>query len=450
MALALLLLLVAWTIAGDAHAQQEDAGAPNLQVIAPATSLPAKARVNVFLEVLNLGPSGARDLSIVVQPTGGEVVVVGQVERDLRNLPANDSALLVVRVATPEQSGGARLEITFRGLNDAGEPFTITRSVVIQIAPPVSSPLEVTSDVPRLAPGVPGVLNLTLSNPATRDITQLDVEVETISSESFIDRVGGDTDVAPGSASSLVVQGGTLEGGEVARVSVPVTTSLNAEDLQRFTVRVRYTFEGFEREQEFEFGARVIGDVRVRVLDAREVRTGAGLELAGTIVNTGTATAYNPRVTTTEESGLRTLIPQIIEDLEPNDAVTLRIPVERVADPEPGGSVLRIEWNDDYGEVTPTEVPATVTRAAPEEPGLLSRLWAGIPWSILVFVLVALGALAVVGLGVAGVARAVQTRKEQRSREAEEAEEEEAEEDEWDMSRKKRPRGKGKQRPKPG
>jgi len=439
------------------HGAQAQGASPDLEILAPAVPLPAKERVNLFLEIVNLGPGAARDVAVLVQPADASgLVVIGQVERGLDDLAENDSELFVVRVATPDRAGGASLTFTFTLTNEAGARVTIERTVSVQIAPPTSDPLLATLDARTLEAGNASELEVTVQNSGKRPITNLDLVVET--DPSPIPLADPRTDLAPGSTSSLVLQGGTLTPGESARVVVPVLTSLRAEDLILFTLTARYTFDGYERKQTFDFGKRILGSVEIRVLEAREVETGAGLEIAGTIVNVGTGTAWNPQVRPAEGSGLRADGPKLIENLEPNDAVDIRLPVERVGARAAGAPLIEIVWNDDFGELHPQVVEGDLIPLPPKAPRpfaeFLQRLASG-------WVLVALIAMAAVALAAILIpaVRGIRERREAPEdaealvEPAEPAEEAAAEPDEWGDAGKRgswRGRHRWRHRGKPG
>lgn len=387
--------------------------ASGIEVIAPSTPIPAKARTNVFLGVVNLGPGDIRDVRVLVQPAS-DLVVIGQAERDLESIPEDDSAMLLVRVATPDAAGSARLTLDFRFVDASGVERSATRTVTLQVAPPASDPLQVTLEDATLLAGDEAALTLRMRNPAERALTDLDVTVE---ADEIVTPLGSDVpDAAPGAQSSLVVQGARLAAGESRVVEVPLKTARVADELLSFTVTARYALDGFERQQVFEFGARVLGTVDLRVLEAREVDTGAGLELAGTLVNTGTGTAWNPRVDVAEGSGLRAPTPALIEDLEANEAVDFRLRVERVGEPAPGAPLLRVDWNDDRGEMHERTVAAERVPLPPPAPSALESVWARATSALGLVALAVVLLLALVLLGLFA-ARYVHHRHEERAEE---------------------------------
>lgn len=393
----------------------DDAG--GIEVIAPSTPIPAKARTNVFLGVVNLGPGDIRDVRVLVQPES-DLVVIGQAERDLESIREDDSAMLLVRVATPDAAGSARLTLDFRFVDASGAERTATRTVTLQVAPPTSDPLEVTLEDATLLAGDEAALTLRLRNPSERALTNLDITVE---ADETLTPLGSDVpDAVPGTESSLVVQGARLAAGESRVVEVPLKTARVADELLSFTVTASYALDGFERQQIVELGARVLGTVELRVLEAREVDTGAGLELAGTLVNTGTGTAWNPRVDAAEGSGLRAESPALIEDLEANEAVDFRLRVQRVGEPAPGAPLLRVDWNDERGEVQERTVVAERVPLPPPAPSALASFWARATSALGLLALASVTLLALVLLGLFA-ARYVHHRHEERAETGEDA-----------------------------
>lgn len=398
------LMLLVSLAAGGALAQTEDTvvqGGPRLEVLAPASPLPAKERVNLFLEVVNLGPGTIRNLSVFIQPASGSgLVVVGQLTRGLEDIPQNDSDLLVLRVATPDTEGSASLSLRFTFTGPNGETIVRERLVNVQIKPPISDPLEIERVATPLAAGGDSTVTFELRNPHDTAITDLDVLLD-VETEIGGALAGGASDsVSPGSQSSYIVQGGRLGAGETTTVDMPVLAGLRADELVTMKLTATYSLEGFRREQVFDFGARVVGDVSIRVLEAREVDTGTGLEVAGTVVNVGAGTAWNPRVVAAEGSGLRSDA-LLIEDLEPNEAVSFRLPVQRVGDRIPGAPLFAIDWNDDYGNVVaPQAISGQLAELPPAAPSRFDaiRAWLaatpGVLWAFLLFEILLLAVLA--------------------------------------------------------
>lgn len=387
-------IVAALSAAGIALAQTGEAtGAPRLEVIAPASPLPAKERVNLFLEVVNIGPGSARDLSVFVQPGSSDIIVIGQLVRGLGDLPEGDSDLLVLRVATPGTAGGATLDLRFTFTGPNGETIVRDRSVNIQISPPASDPLEITHVDKPLVAGEPDSMSIVFTNPYDSAITDLDVSLTAQTDQNVLLRAS--PSISPAGGSSRIVQGGRLDPGRSVAIDVPVLTSLDPKDLLLFTLTARYTLEGFAREQNFDFGVRVIGDVKIRILEAREVATANGLEVVGTIVNVGTGTAWNPRVGVAEGSGLRVEGPVLVEDLEPNDAVDVRIRVERVGPPVEGAPLFTIDWNDDYGNVVEAKaVEGNLRELPPTKASFFDRLGGALgSMPLALWALIALGVL---------------------------------------------------------
>lgn len=421
------LIVLALLLASPlALAQTQDtvtSSGPRLEVLAPTSPLPAKERVNLFLEVVNLGPGTARNVSVFVQPVAGSgLVVIGQLVRGLEDIPQNQSDLLVVRVATPDTAGGAGLTLRFTFTGPNGETIVRERQVDVQIKPPVSDPLEIERIPTPLEAGNETTLGFVMSNPADTAITDLDVvmNVETSVGGALGQIAGGGSSdsASPGSTSSLIVQGGRLEPGQTRTVEAPMLAALRADELVTMTLTATYSLEGFQREQIFDFGARVVGSVNVRVLEAREVDTGEGIEIAGTVVNVGSGTAWNPRVSAAEESGLRSASPLLIEDLEPNDAVSFRLPVTRVGPRVEGAPLFVMDWNDDYGNIfAPRAVAGDLAELPPSPPSRLEaiRAWfvatPGALWALLALELLIVAALAV------GIMHAARVRREDAARE---------------------------------
>jgi hypothetical protein len=414
------------------------AGAPDVELLGPVSAIPAKQRTNVFVEVVNLGPSGMHGTSILVQPASGGLIVVGQVQRSLRDLAANNSSALVVRVATPEAAGSASLSLTFTFADDAGVIRTVTRTLNVQIAPPVSAPLDITMADAALVAGEPGNISLEVANPTASNVTNLDLTLVP-PSQQVLGGLGGATStqaITPGNGSALLLHRAQLGPRQSAAVEASVIASLRPEDLVPFAVQATYTVDGFQRDQTFSFGVRVVGSVKIRVLDARLERAEGGLVLTGTVVNSGTGTAWNPRVEAAEGSGLRSDRPDLIADLKPNQATDFRVVVRQVGQAAAGAPLVAIGWNDDFGGLHTTRVAGTGPVAAPPEPAnLFSRLLGALrgPWGLL--------ALAVVVVLV-GIDLVLRLGRAHRERE----EEAELDADESDPSRK-RPRGGRKPRP---
>lgn len=372
-------------------------GSPDVELLAPAAPIPAKERVNVFVGVLNRGPGAIRDVEALVQPAGTEgLVVVGQLLRGLDDLPENESGVLLVRVATPDTAGGATLTVTFRFTDETGSRHELTRAVSLQIAPPRSDPLQVVSDAQQVAAGGDEAIALRIVNQDRRPVTSLDVFFQPDDAQAV--ELGGDEELAPGPTGSQLLRGARLEPGEGVSVAVPALTSRTPEDVVSYRVLLRYTLDGFAREQSLTFGTRLEGETRLRVLEARVERVGDGLALTGTLVNTGTATAWNPRVSTAPGAGYRADAPVLIEDLEPNEGVDFRIPVERAGDSRPGAKLLVVDWNDADGEVHEAPVEGEATPPPPAPASLLERArelaLSPLAWGVALALLVAVAAVA--------------------------------------------------------
>lgn len=397
------------------------AGTPDIELLGPVSPLPAKQRTNVFLAVENLGPGAIHDVSVLVQPSSGGLVVVGQIERSLQDLAGNASAAMVVRVATPDVAGSATLSLTFSFTTDAGVRTSVTRSVNLQIAPPETAPLDVTTTDAPLVAGKEGNLSLRVSNPTGQRLTNLDLTLLPARTVPILSAASGGAkvqDLTPGNGSALLLHGAQLGPGESVSVQAPVTASLRPQDLVPFSVQASYTVNGFARDQTFDFGVRVVGDVQIRVLDAHLTRTDQGLVLVGTVVNSGTGTAWSPRVDAAEGSGLQAERPQIVADLKPNEATDFQLPVKQVG--ALGGPLLKIDWNDDFGTIRATQVAAQPVTPPPEAPGFFSRAWSALrgPWGLLALVALAL----LVGVEIVRrVGRAHREREEALADEAEES-----------------------------
>lgn len=372
-------------------------GAPDVELLGPVAALPAKAQVNLFLSVVNRGPGEMRDVSTLVTTSGG-LVLMGQVQVNLDDLPENNSTLLVVRVATPDQAGAAALAATFTFTAPSGALVNLTRVVSLRVGPPRSDPLQVTYAGDPLVAGATGALDLTIRNTGASAITSLDMDLAVRASglTAALNGSGG-ADLAAAGEGSRLLQGASLAPGASTSVQVPVRTSLHPDDLLAFTVSARYSVDGFQRDQSFDFGARAVGSVALRILDAREVAAPEGPEIVGTLVNVGTGTAWNPRLTPAPGSGYAGDAPALLEDLKPNQAVDFTLHARRAATPPAGGPLLAIDWNDDFGALQHATIAGRATPLPAAAPTFWQRLGASL--------LSPLGVAALLGLAVlAGLA----------------------------------------------
>lgn len=405
----------------------EGAG-PVVDIIPPTTAIPAKARETVFFLVENEGPGDISDVDIAIRSAGGSsLVVLGRIERDLGVIAEDDEDVVGVLVATPDEPGGASILVTLDYTDDAGEEHIVTRELNLQIAPERSDPLVVEYLSGELLGGTEGLLRFRVSNVGESDVRNLDIRLVLGDStpQVNLDLPGVDDETDPAQISSgapstsplapdgegaRILRAGRLEPGESRLVEAPVKTALGADELLVFSLAGHYSYEGYERAPRFDFGVRLEGGVRVRLLDLREERVGDRMELVGSLVNVGQSTAWNPVLRVPPGSGYASREQTLLEDLEPNEAVNFRIPVIRTSELRENDTVpvLALEWNDAFGAVRRSSVGGAIDELPDEalESPYSPRSLARNPWAV--------GAAAMAAfLVVASLVRAQKRRREE-------------------------------------
>jgi hypothetical protein len=375
-----------------------------IDVVPPLAPLPAKSRETLFFFVENEGPGDIRDVRVSVEASGGgPLLVLGRQERIVGPIEADDEAVVGVLVATPAEPSITSVSVTVTYVDDAGATRTVVRPLNVQIGPPRSDPLTVEYVSSEVHSGSESFLRFRVTNPTGQHIRQLDLRMDLgnpqpgLSGADLLEggNLGGLSGLATGAPSSTplapngeggrILRGATLAPGETREVDAPVQTALDAEDLLVFGVTATYSYDGYSRSQRFDFGIRLAGNVSLRVLDLREEQAGDQLQLTGTIVNTGQGTAWSPLLRAAPTSGYRTFEPVLLEDLEPNEAVTFRLPVTRTsAYGDPAAPPLLLEYNDEQGRVRETPVHSEISMLPEEstESPYAPRSLARNPWVI--------------------------------------------------------------------
>lgn len=378
-----------------ASAQPAPPGGPDVDVLSVSPALPAKERVTVFLSVVNDGPGDITDVEVDARPTlGSSIAVLGESLTDLGNVSDGDSGVLALRVATGDREGAAGILLSIAFLDAQGIPRAIAREVTLQIGAERSAPLRVRYVPQTLAAGAEGNLTLVAENPSDRTLRDVTIELDLspaagpataglTGAAQGLSLLRTQADLTPGARGDRLARGLSLGPGASFVMEAPVRAGLRAEDLVPFGVTATYKIDGFERSQRFDFGARVEGPVRFRVLGLREEAVEGARELSGTLVNMGPGTAWSPRLSLAPGSGFDAGDGLLVEDLKPNEPASFRLPVEEAAGAAPNGTVgLALEWNDDQGRVLRATIPATA-RLLPEEsaePTLLQRLAGRAGW----------------------------------------------------------------------
>lgn len=375
-------------------------GGPDVDVFGPFRALPANEDTTLLILVGNDGPGDVTDVEVRVSPdaTSGLLLVGFDNVRRVGPIVENDTVGIVLNVATPPNPGGARLFVTLSYRDDGGRPFTVTREVAVRIGPEEAGALEVELLTPEVGAGQEQTLRFQLRNRARNEwIRDLDVNVLTAETSSGLlgagpSSGGGGLLTGAGFTSAFalleggdLVRGGSIPPGGVATASMTVRVARHAPDVAPFSVAVTYGEDGFARAEIFDFALSVGGAVQFRVLDLREEpRAGSGVgaaagsegvQLRGVVVNTGSGTAFSPQVRVPEGGRYASTSWILIEDLEPNEPVTFRIPVSPAGDGSAGNVSFAVQWNDEFGIVRETTVSDAPTPLPPREEPTLVETW---------------------------------------------------------------------------
>lgn len=391
---------------------------PRVDIDAIPAILPAKSRELFHMAVENDGPGRITNVSVDVRPApGSDLVVLGESLILLDDpIEEDDSGFLSVHVATGDDAGGKSILVTVFYEDEAGIRRNITREVSLQVGVERSDFLRVEYVQETLVAGRDGRFRFIISNPTRHAFTHVDLDLvpsATTGLEALLVGEGISTsrDVTAGRDGTPILRGARLEPGESITASIPVRTSRKPGDLVPFSVDARYQLAGYEREQRFEFGARLAGGVAFRLLDLREERVGGLTEITGVIVNVGTATAWNPQIRIPEGAQYKATRFVLVSDLEPNDPVTFRVATQPR---EEGGSgvlqtdapELEVEWNDDDGKVHTSALEGEVFAPPQESVGPTWRDRLLSPWTLVA------AAIALLFAAIQGARRWIAAREE--------------------------------------
>lgn len=333
-------------------------GGPDVEVVPPLVPIPAKARSTVFLDIVNLGPGDIRDVFVTIRPTlGTQAVIVGRFDHELETIEEDEGSLIGLRIAAGDLEGAATFDVQMRYTAEDDVTRERTQSFNIQVGAARSDPLVIEYTGGALIPGEEQPLTLRVHNPTNALVRNLDVELQPLPGSaggiaSLTDgalATAGQAPLNAASGGSLIARGAGIDPGESVDAETRVITSRAADDVLRFRVSARYSTDGFERTQTFEFGVPVEPSFRLKLLEAREERVGDRFELTGTLVNLGTATAFNPLVRVPEGSAYEATRAHLVSDLEPNNPVAFRMATKPMNDTAVRGPLVEVVWNDERG-----------------------------------------------------------------------------------------------------
>ncbi|HLE96233.1 MAG TPA: hypothetical protein VI997_02590, partial [Candidatus Thermoplasmatota archaeon] len=258
--------------------------------------------------------------------TGSGLVLAGDDTWTVPPLDAGGDAVLRVPLRTPSSAGPHALVATLRYTDAAGARVDAEHLLAFQVSGTTRGPLEVGLATASVAAGENATLAFSLRNAGPTAIDHLQLTI--------VAPAAGATIVAAADGGRLAAPA-RLEAGAVAKATASVRTALVATDFVALQVRAAY-IAGGARDDVFDFAIPVESPVRLRLLSLEASED----ELSGILVNTGTGTAYNPQIS---QGGSA---PVLIEDLEPNEPASFRVPVAGAA---PGPTTLDVAWNDERG-----------------------------------------------------------------------------------------------------